>query len=416
MELLKVVEDISATKKRLIIEIPAESIETEIKKGLLDAQRKARIPGFRPGKAPLGMIEKRFGKDIETDVLERIVPDHYTRALRDANIVPVSNPVVEEAPDYQRNAPLSMTVSVEVRPTVENLSYEGIAVKEVPVDVEESEVEATLTRLAEDKATYEVAEGAVQEGDLVTVDYTTSGGEETEAKDSVFKIGSGPYPKEFSDAFIGKNKDEEFSCSVSFPADSQTSFAGKDVSFRITIKDLKRRNIPAVDDELAKDMGFDDLEALKKEVRENIEAAKKRGADMTKQKEILDALLSSHEFELPDALLSTEMEGLMAEAGAAVDEGKAEEALRAELMPQAEKSVKASILLAVIGEKEGVAVTEEDMKAEIVRMAQRYYIHPQNVVDYYTKRDGSLEALRRSVFESKVLNLLLEKAKVEKGE
>ncbi|MFA5354313.1 MAG: trigger factor, partial [Thermodesulfovibrionales bacterium] len=382
------------------------------------AQRKVRIPGFRPGKAPLSLIEKKFGKDVETEVLERVIPDHYSNALRDANLIPVAQPVVEESSDYQRNTPYSMTVSVEVRPVVENLSYEGIAVKEVPVEVEEADVELTLARLTEDKATYEATEESVQDGDLVTVDYVTTGDDESEVTDSVFKIGSSPFPKEFYDAFIGRNKGDEFSCEVSFAADSQASFAGKDVKFQIKLKDLKRRIIPAVDDEFAKDMGFDDLEALKKEIRENIEAAKKYGADMAKQKEILETLVSSHDFELPEALVSAELHGLVAQSQAAGGEEQQadEESVRNELRPQAEKSVKASILLALIGEKEDVAVTEEDLKAEVIRVAQRYYVSPQNVVDYYMNHDGSLERLRRSVFESKVLNLLLEKANPTKGD
>ncbi|NTU42393.1 MAG: trigger factor [Nitrospirales bacterium] len=414
--MLKAVEDISGTKKRLIIEIPAESIESEIKKGLLEAQKRVRIPGFRPGKAPLGMIEKQFGKEIEADVLERVIPDHYAKALREANIVPVTPPVMEEALDYQRNTPFSMTVSVEIRPSVENLSYEGISVKDVPVEVLESDVEMTLTKIVEDRATYEPSEDQIQDGDLVTVDYTTSGGDESEATDSVFKIGSGPYPKEFFDAFIGKQKEDEFSCEVSFPADSASAFAGKDVKFQVKVKDSKRRSIPSVDDELAKEMGFDDLEALKKEIWNNIEAAKKQNADMTKQKEILETLLSSHDFELPEGLVSAELQGLVAQTQAVSGaENSDDEAMRSELRPQAERSVKASILLALIGEKEDIGVTEDDLKAEVIRMAQSYYVSPQHVVDYYMKHDGSLERLRKGVFETKVLNLLLGKAKVEIG-
>ena len=139
-KLLKALEDISSTKKRLKIEIPAETIEAEIKKGLLDVQRKSKLPGFRPGKAPMTMIEKKFGRNVEADVLERMVPEFYMAAVKEADIKPVSGPVVEESFDFQRNIPLSMTIMVDVRPKVENLNYEDIPVKDIPIEVIDAEV------------------------------------------------------------------------------------------------------------------------------------------------------------------------------------------------------------------------------------------------------------------------------------
>jgi trigger factor len=171
-KLLKALEDISSTKKRLKIEVPAEAIESEIKRGLNEAQKRARIPGFRPGKAPIHLIEKKFGKEIEADVMEKIIPEYYLKAIKEADITPVSRPVVEESFDFKRNEPISMTVSVEVRPRVENLDYENVTVKEVPVEVRDEEVDAVLNRLAEERATYESVDDAVNAGDLVTIDYT----------------------------------------------------------------------------------------------------------------------------------------------------------------------------------------------------------------------------------------------------
>lgn len=416
--MLKALEDISSTKKRLKIEVPAEAIESEIKKGLGEAQKKARIPGFRPGKAPMHLIEKKFGKDIEADVLEKIIPEFYLKAVKEADVTPVSRPVVEDSFDFKRNEPLSMTVAVEVRPKVENLNYEGVTVKGVSVEVKDDEIDTVLNRLAEEKATYESADEAVNQGDLVTIDYTVreAGEDNTVARDVVLKVGSGPYPQEFFDGLAGKKKDEEFTVEASFPEDSQSPFAGKRPKFEIKIKDIKRRSLPAIDDELAKDLGFENIGLLKDKVRENILSSKNREAERARQREILDKLIESHSFDVPESLLNAEIGGIISEIRAAGKDERTDEAIKEELMPHAEKSVKASILLELIGEKEGITVSDDDVKEELLDMAQKYYVSPDNIIKYYMAKDGSLEGLKHSVFEKKVLNFLLNKAKIEKGE
>lgn len=412
-KLLKALEDVSSTKKRLKIEVPAEAIESEIKRGLNEAQKMARIPGFRPGKAPMYLIEKKFGKQIEADVLEKIVPEYYFKAIKEANITPVSEPVIEESFDFKRNEPISMTVFVEVMPRVENLDYENVTVKEVPVEVRDEEVDAVLNRLAEERATYESIDDAVNAGDLVTIDYTVEG---TVSTDVVLKVGSGPYPQEFFDGLIGKKKDEEFIIEASFPEDSQTQFAGKTPKFEVKIKDIKRRNLPDIDDEFAKDLGFENIGQLKDRVKENIITSKNRDAERTKQREILDKLIESHSFDVPEVMLNAEISGIIGEVRAAGNDQRTDEEIREEIKPHAEKSVKASILMELIGKKEGINVSDEDMKEEILNIARRAYISPEDVIKYYTAKDGSLEGLKQSIFEKKVLNFLLSKAKIEKGE
>jgi trigger factor len=417
--LLKAFEDISSTKKRLKIEIPADAIEAEIKKGLGEAQKRARIPGFRPGKAPMNIIEKKFGKEIEADVLEKMVPEYYLRAVKEADIFPVSRPVAEETFDFKRTEPLSMTVTVDVRPRVENLNYENITVKEAPVEVKNEEIEAVLKNIAEEKAAYESSDEPIIAEDLVTIDYTAKK-DGTAVKDAVLKIGSGSYPKEFFDGLAGKKRDEEFEMEAAFPEDSDSPFAGKKPKLEVKIKEVKRRNVPAIDDEFAKDLSFESLEALKTQIKENILLSKNKSADISKQKEILDKLLETHALDVPESLLNAEIANAIGQIRAAGKDNRSDEELTAEIRPGAEKGVKASILLQLIGEKENINVSDEDMKEEILTMAQRYYTNPENVMKYYVARDGSLDGLKQTVFEKKVLNFLLDKAikepTIEKGE
>lgn len=417
--MLKSCEDISSTKKRLQIEIPAEQIEAEIKKALQDLQRKAKMPGFRPGKTPMSMVEKKFGKEVEAEALDKLIPDHYISALKEANLTPVTKPEMESKFDFKRGEAISMTISVEVRPKVENLQYENITVKEVPVEVADAEIEDVINNLAEEKATFESSEEPIASGDLVTVDYTAieDGGQEpTISKDAVFKIDNGPYPEEFFNVLKGKKKDEAFDMEVSFPDEPKTAFSGKKVKFDGTIKEAKKRSLPAIDDELAKDIGFESLQALRDKIKENLLAAKNREADAVKQREILDKLLETHSFDLPEGLVKAEVAQIVGDIKTAKKDERAEDVIAQEVHHDAERRVKGSLLLELVGEKEGVTVIEDDLKREVVSIAQRFYIAPDAVVKFYVDRDGSLDGLKRIIFEKKVLKALLDKAQTVKGE
>jgi trigger factor len=407
---LKAIEEISTTKKRLKIEIPAERVKEEIQKVLKDIQKKAKIPGFRPGKAPISIIEKKFGKEAESEVLEKLVSQSYDNAIKEAKLKPVLPPITEDAIDIKREQPLSFELIVEVRPEIENLNYENIELEEISTEVKDEEVEEVIKRLSKERGTYEPTEEPIQNEDLVVIDYTTDIGKE--AKDFVYKIGSGPFPEEFSKALEGKRKNEIFNIKIEFPKDSIADFAEKTVNFDITIKEIKRRkDIPY--EELPKELGFEDIEALKKYIRESLERAKKEQAEQKYKIEILNKLLESYDFEIPEGLLEMEIRRLTEEYEAM---GLDITQNMDKITESAKRNVKAYLLLEVIGEKEGISVSEEDLKNEVMNIARRYSISPQGVVQYYLSKHGSLEPLRNSVFENKVFDLLLSKAKFIKKE
>jgi trigger factor len=407
---LKAIEEISTTKKRLKIEIPAERVKEEIQKVLKDIQKKAKIPGFRPGKAPISIIEKKFGKEAESEVLEKLVSQSYDNAIKEAKLKPVLPPITEDAIDIKREQPLSFELIVEVRPEIENLNYENIELEEISTEVKDEEVEEVIKRLSKERGTYEPTEEPIQNEDLVVIDYTTDIGKE--AKDFVYKIGSGPFPEEFSKALEGKRKNEIFNIKIEFPKDSIADFAEKTVNFDITIKEIKRRkDIPY--EELPKELGFEDIEDLKKYIRESLERAKKEQAEQKYKIEILKKLLESYDFEIPEGLLEMEIRRLTEEYEAM---GLDITQNMDKITESAKRNVKAYLLLEVIGEKEGISVSEEDLKNEVMNIARRYSISPQGVVQYYLSKHGSLEPIRNSVFENKVFDLLLSKAKFIKKE
>ena len=419
--MLKTVEDISATRKRLQIEIPAETIESEIRESLEKLRRRTTLPGFRTGKAPLSLIEKKFGKEVESDVLDRIIPRGYMDALKEADITPIGGPVLENKVDFKRSAPVSLTFTVEIMPKIEDLSYENIKVKDVAVAVDDSEIESVLKRQQEEKATYEPSDGPVGTGDLVVMDYS-SPDDGVEAKDQVFKVGGNMFPEDFSQKMVGKNKGEEFVAETSFPESHPSEkFAGKRLSLKVVVKDIKKANLPAVDDELAKDTGFESLDEMKKHVSEEILKAKKSEVAKIQKAEIIRKLVESHEFDLPDSLVEQELEHLASavlankgqDPGAVADDL---EALKKEMMPVAVRNVKASLLIETIGKKQGITVTDDEIKAAILSLSRRLSVSPENIMKFYISRDGSLDGLKGSLYEDKVLDFILSKAEFEKGE
>lgn len=419
--MLKTVEDISATKKRLKIEIPAETIEQEMRDSFEKLRRKTTLPGFRTGKAPLELIEKKFGREVEADVLDRIIPQGYMDALKEANLTPVSNPVLEEKIDFKRRDPISLTLLVEIMPKIEALSYEKMKVKDTPVEVTDSEIEGVLKRQQEEKATYEPSDGPVVMDDLIVIDYSAQG-DGVEAKDQVFKVGGSMFPEDFSQKLLGKSKGDELVIDTVFPEDHPSGkLAGKSLALDVVIKDIKKVNLPAMDDELAKDIGFENLSELRKRIGEEILRAKKNEVAKMQKAELIRRLIESHEFDVPESLVENEVERLASASLASKreqPEPEAEklEALKTDLRPIAVKNVKASLLIETIGKEQGVSVTEDEMKNAIVSISQRLSVSPENIMKFYISRDGSLEGLKGSIFEDKVLDLILSKAELEKGE
>ncbi len=409
------IEDISGTKKRLRIEIPALAIEEKIKKALLDTQKKLKMPGFRPGRVPLDIIEKKYGKEIEQEVIEEIVTEYYARAVQETAIRPVSMPVLEEEFKFERKAPLKLTFLVEVRPEIKDINYESIAIEKREIKVEDAEIEETLKGLQESRAVYEPVEEPVKEEDLIIMDYEIPE-LNISYSDQVFKIGTDLFPEEFSKKLTGLKKSDSVEFEAQFPEDFRNEvLAGKKAKVRVTVKEVKRRELPEIDDELAKDVGFDNLEALKARIRENLLKKKEKEEGFRQKGELLNKLVDAVDFEVPEQLLQEQLMADLEDLRRQVpDDQRKDEELMEELRPQAIRKVKASILLEVIGERENVEINEQDIKSYIVDMSQRLLVSPEFIVKYYMSDKEKRDALRRAVYEEKVLDTIHKKI-IERG-
>lgn len=439
--MLKAVEDINQTKKRLRIEIPSDLIEREIKNSLEKLRHTVKIPGFRPGKAPVNLIEKRFGKQVEAEVLEKVVPEQLGNAIREAAIDPVTMPVLEEEFDYKRNNPLAFAVTLEVKPKIENLAYENITVKDIPVNVEESDVEDALKALQNKKAVFEVADKLVEMDDFVSFEYVDSeiaGGEDiSSVKETISKMGNEILPLDIMEKVIGKQKGDIIEFATTFAATASKDLAGRTAQIKVKISEVKKKTLPEIDDEFAKDLGYETMTDLREKAREKIYAAKTEHIRKIQKAEIIRKLVESSTFEVPESLVGKEIEAIMmhksisgskedsvsqnsvsdtfepVSSGQEAEKNK-EEDPQAELRSKAVRNVQAHFILDTIGRKEGIVVSDNEVDERIASLAQKLSATPESVRNYYLYREGSLDGLKHSIMEDKVMDALLAKATIEK--
>lgn len=435
--MLKSVEDITTTKKRIRVEIPADLIEREMGSSFEKLKSRVKIPGFRQGKAPVSLLEKRYGKEIEAEVIEKIVPEQLGYAIQEASLNPVTMPVLEEKFEFKRNSPLNLTVILEVLPEIKDLEYANLTVKDIPFEVTDSDVEETIKRLQNQKAVFEVAEKTVEMDDLVTFDYADgeviTGEPVPSLKDIISNLGNEILPHDLMEKVVGKQKGDIIEFTKEFEGSfREKELAGSTVSLKFSIKEIKKRILPAIDDEFAKDLGFGNLSELREKLRERIHTAKQMHIQKLQKADIIKKLVESHSFDVPESLVNKEFESLSMEKSIAdskddsvpttsipeILEAAADEEKKSEdpndpeenMKHQARRNVQASVIIGMIGKKEGVTVSEHEINERLSVLAQRLSATPEAVKNFYLYKEGSLDGLKQSIYEEKVMDILLAKA------
>ena len=429
--MLQGIEEITPTTKKLKIQIPPDVINEEINRAYNKIRASAKMPGFRAGKVPQAILEKKFARDVEAQVIEKIIPEFFAMAVKEANIMPVNYPSVEEKIELVKGQPLSFSVTVEVKPEIKNLTYEGIELKEKSFSVEDKEVESAVKALQESRALFQVSEDAVREDDMAVIDYDAfvdgSIVKELSVKDYPFIVDTRQFTgeggrvtamKELGNALLGKNKGGAFELKINIEdTHPNKSIAGKEVILKVSVTEVKKKVLPALDDEFAKGFGCSDLEELKKKAHDDLYKKKKDAITMGYKKELLDALISSHGFDVPVSMIDRELEALTVNARKSFsqkDEAPVEfEKLKQKFEPIARDNVKSVLILEAIGIKEKVEISDEDVNKFVNELAVQYRITPEEVKKLYLTKDGSLDRLKSRLFGEKVLDLVLEKAVIK---
>ncbi len=418
--------DVSACKKNLDIEIQPDVVDAEITRIAQEFARRARVPGFRPGKAPIGVVKTRFREEILSEMMQHLMPKYFADAIEERKLDIVQAPRFESV-DYSSGEPLRFKAVFEVYPELNITNYEGIPVKEVSSEVENTEIEASLKKLQEDMAELAPVEDdrPAREGDFAEISYTGTieGGNEPPitGQKAVAEIGGRTTLKEFTENLVGAKVNEEKTFTVSYRPDyPEKRLAGKTVEYKVTIEGLKTKEIPELNDEIAQRFGeYKTLDELKAKIQQDLEKHKRSRAKEQMREKMLEWLEDNNDFELPESLVERQLQirlerllGDLARQGINpqrldVDWGK----IREDQQQQAVRNVKGSLILEYISDKENIGVTEEDVEAEIERIAAETN-RPKEKVKEVLSRDSGLDRLRGQVRNKKTLDLLQEKALV----
>ena len=418
------VEDISSVKKKLHIQVLPEAIAKEMDKAVADVSKRAKIPGFRPGKAPKAVVERHYQGEIESEVMNRIISDSYLQALREHNLSPVEMPNITNISPFEKNAPLNFTAQVEVRPQFTLGAYEGIEIAEAPVTVTDEEVVQTIDRLRDMYAQLEVVEGVPLDAThtaIIDFEGFRDGKpiEGAKAQDHTLMLGSSSLIPGFEEQLVGMNKGETRDINVNFPADyDNKDLAGKEAKFTVSLKEIKKKVRPELNDEFAKDLGdHKTVDELKARIREDIEIRKKNEQATVQREELMKKLVDAHEFDVPDGMVERELMAMArSQASRMARQGMDLQnfdiaAFRERNKELAVKRVKGILLMDVIADKEKIDVSQEEMNAALAAAARSTGQKLDAVRKYYESQEGGLDSLRTSLLQEKTLIHLLSKAK-----
>ncbi len=423
-------------RREFKIAVPAKEIEARIGDRLGDIARTAHLPGFRPGKAPLAVLKKKYGEAVRGEVLERALNDTTRQAMADRGLRPATQPSVEVLA-FGEGKDLEYTLALDVMPEIKPMDFSALSLERLVVPVDEDKVTETLKRIAESrKATKPApASHAAAKGDVVVVDFVgrVDGTEFPGGKADGYslELGSGSFIPGFEDQLIGAKAGAEVAVKVAFPKDyGAAELAGKDAEFAVTVKDVQIAEAAAVDDVLAKAVGMTDLETLKSRIREEQGREHKELSRLRLKRTLLDALHEAHDFEVPDTLVENEFQAIWSQfedqrkreaegkGGDAVAQTEAEKSKtddehKEDFRAIAERRVRLGLLLAEIGRINNIQVAQDDINRALTQQAQRFPGQEQAVIEYFRKSPEAMQSLVGPILEEKVVDFIIELAKIK---
>ncbi len=422
------VEKLEKNMAKLTIEVPAEELDKAIEKAYQKQKKSISIPGFRKGKVPRAMVEKMYGKEIfYEDAANEIMPAAYEKAYDECGEDIVSSPKVDVV-QIEAGKPFIFTAEVALKPEVTLGAYKGVEVDKVEVSVTDEDVDAEIERERERNArSISVSDRAVKDGDQTVIDFegfkdgvAFEGGK---GENYPLTIGSGAFIPGFEEQLIGKNIGEEVEVNVTFPEEYQAEeLAGQPAVFKVTVKEIKEKQLPELDDEFAAEVSeFDTLAEYKEDVKKNLTEKREKDAKNAKEDAVIEAIIEDAKMDIPDAMVETQQRQMIQEfaqniqmQGLSIDQyfqftGLTADKMMDQVKPQAEKRIKSRLVLEAVVKAESIAATDEDFDKEVERMAEMYQMEADKVKE--TLGEEGKKQIMEDLAISKAVEFVVNEAK-----
>jgi len=410
--------------KNLSAEISVEELEKELEKIAREYSRTAKIPGFRPGKTPTGIIRRRFEKEIQEEASQKILDRVWSEAIDGNKLKPIGRPEIKDFKN-EPGSPLKFTLAFEELPPLEVMDYKGIEVKQDLAEVKDEDVERAVDGIREQYAQFVPVEGEARDGHyvLVNVDGLVEG-ESTPVHDEdvTLIVGHSQTAAEFSENLRGARVDETRSFEVSYPDDYQSkTLAGKKIAYTMLIKEIKEQQLPELNDDFAKDIGIESVEAFRARLREDLVRRAGSAAEKKAREELLDSIIERQPIDVPECLVNAELGNYtqrllssLAYQGIDVKQTTAGfdwKKIYDEQRPQAQKSVRRMIFLDTIARQENLEVSEDDISAELEKMASQSR-KSADVWRAELEKADRMDELKQSLLQDKALDFIYRNANI----
>jgi trigger factor len=421
------VESLSSIKKKIHFEIPAQRVSAEVDKAYAEIRKHAAIKGFRKGKVPMSLIEKHYGQQMAEDVLKNLVNETYFQALGEHGINPIGYPAIEGG-DLKIGEPLKYSATIEVFPQVELKEYQGLELEKEQFVQDEAAVDARIKEMQENMAQLVPApEGhAAELSDFVTFDFVGSvdgvpfeGGS---AEDFQLELGSGRFIPGFEEQMVGMTVGHSGTIKVTFPEGyGNADLAGKEADFAITVKEIKKKELPELNDDFAKEFGeFESLQDLRQKVAEFSQSQEEQRIQAELRERLYKALVEKNPLEVPETLVDRQLEMMLENTKQRLASqrmslemmGMTEEAYKAQFRETARDQVKGSLIIDAVATKEGIGVDQDEVTQQYANIAQYQNQDAAKVAAFYEGNERAKDSLMAQMREDKTVAYLLEQAKI----
>jgi trigger factor len=426
------VEDLSSVKKVLHIEVPEDEVVRELENAYNKLKKTAKVKGFRPGKTPRSILVRLFKKDVHGDVSTKLLQDSFVAALKETDLNVIGSPKIDPPP-LEEKGPYKYEATVEVKPEIKDIDFKGLTLKKPIYRVSDEEMDVQLKMLQKNLAKQQpvTEDRGVKEGDFVLIDYEGFEDgkpffETQKTENFTMKIGAGAISKALDEKVIGMKPGEENEIPVNFPEDHfNPKLANHNISFHVKLKEIREEILPEFDDEFAKKMGpYQTLDELKNAITDNLNQGYQKRTEQELNEQIYKGLIERCEFELPESMITYELEGIIDEIEKTLtyynksldSEGLTKEALAEKHRETAEKKVRRHLILDKIIRQEKLTLSDQELEDGFADMAKALNQPADAIKNYYQQNQDNLDFFKHTLLEKQAIRLIINSSNVEEFE